>query len=87
MLQNCRRFFCTNSNFIVKNRKNERIINRFFDKIYKNKNIKKQSVENEEVIEVKNIKENVKNKEPRRGLNTRPPHYKCDALPRSIVAP
>lgn len=87
MLQNCRRFFCTNSNFIVKNRKNERIINRFFDKIYKNKNIKKQSVENEEVIEVKNIKENVKNKEPHWGLNSRPPHYKCDALPLSIVAP
>ena len=64
MLQNCRRFFCTNSNFIVKNRKNERIINRFFNGIFKNKNIKKKSVENEEVIEIKNIKENVKNKEP-----------------------
>ena len=68
MLQNCRRFLCTNSNFIVKNRRNERIINKFFDKIYENKNIKKQSVENEEVIEVKNIKENIKNKEPPLGI-------------------
>ena len=71
MLQNCRRFLCTNSNFIVKNRRNERIINKFFDKIYENKNIKKQSVENEEVIEVKNIKENVKNKEPPLGIELR----------------
>jgi hypothetical protein len=60
MLQNCRRFFSTKYKFIIKNKRNERIINKFFDKIYENENNKKQLVKKENVSDVKNIKENVK---------------------------